>query len=549
MVGPGYADLVSDASITPPGPLPATPSEPRARLVLVLALLLAAWTQRFALMAFFSSPDDLVHLQQARGLLPVQASPFRFLSQVLYFRLMLATVGLRPWIFHGVSLAVHVINVALVYRFARTLGAGRMTATLGAGWFGSYRLFYPLLASAVGMNDELALLLALVAMDTAVRGGRAATVGSVLAFVLAVLCKESVVALPLVVVLAGAGGSKRAARPWVLAALGVVFGILKMLRPEQGLAPYALGGIRDGFTNLMTYTAWAVNVTRPLPDLVSSQDTSAWRVGLPVFAVLLLGLWKLESRRSVIGLGLVWWIAGLLPVLPLRYQTYRHYLYPALPGLALAVAATLDGLLAELGRSRAMARAGLGAGLVSVLLIGYAFLSNILTIQRLDARVPGTTMALDPAIRRSQLAREALFSMARSLPVGTHSWVVLLEPADAIHVYGARTGRVYEKLPAGASPYDLLRESLENGGAVRLYFPEVDSVTFARQWQDSFRSGELFVPDPAGGLRAFGRGDSAAIGAGHWMLAQGWSADGERLLSAAAAAGSGASSTTIPTAR
>ena len=310
-----------------------------------------------------------------------------------------------------------------------------------------------------------------------------------------------------------------------------MLGVLKLLWPEQGLAPYALGGVRDTFTNLMTYTRWAVDVTQPLPDLVSSQDPTAWRVGLPVSALLLLGFWKLRTGRRVIGVALVWWIAGLLPVLPLRYQTYRHYLYPALPGLALALAAMLDASLAAWRRhAPAAARRGLGAGLATMLLIGYALQSNALTIRRIDAKVPGTTMPLDPVIRRGQVAREALVSMAQSLPVGIHSWVVVLEPADAAHVYGARTGRLYETLPAGAIPYDLLRESLENGGAVRLYFPEVDSVTFARHWQDSFRSGQLYVPDPAGGLKAFGRGDSAAVAAGHWMLEQGWTGDGERLL-------------------
>ena len=97
--------------------------------------LLAAWVFRRALFSFFSSPDDLFYLEQAVGLRPTPLGPFRFLSQVVYFRAMVGLVGLDPFPFHAVSLLVHIVNAALVFALARVAGARRIVAWFGAVLF------------------------------------------------------------------------------------------------------------------------------------------------------------------------------------------------------------------------------------------------------------------------------------------------------------------------------------------------------------------------------------------------------------------------------
>jgi hypothetical protein len=62
---------------------------PRVLLWLLVPVLLALWVQRRALGSFFAA-DDLIHLEQARGILPTLLLPWRALTQVLYFRGMLA---------------------------------------------------------------------------------------------------------------------------------------------------------------------------------------------------------------------------------------------------------------------------------------------------------------------------------------------------------------------------------------------------------------------------------------------------------------------------
>src|SRR5207253_2054209 len=69
-------------------------------LAVVSCVAAALWVNRYALGAFFSSPDDLVHLQQAAGLRPTLATPFRFVSQVVYFRTMWTLFGPQPAVYH-----------------------------------------------------------------------------------------------------------------------------------------------------------------------------------------------------------------------------------------------------------------------------------------------------------------------------------------------------------------------------------------------------------------------------------------------------------------
>ena len=106
--------------------------ERRDLLLLVGPLLLAAWAQRHAIGAFFS-PDDLIHLEQAAGLRPTLPSPFRVLSQVLYFRAMYALAGPNPLPFHLVTYLLHLANAGLAYALARSFAIDRLTAAVQSG--------------------------------------------------------------------------------------------------------------------------------------------------------------------------------------------------------------------------------------------------------------------------------------------------------------------------------------------------------------------------------------------------------------------------------
>lgn len=498
-------------------------------LLVAGALVLSVWVQRHALAAFFSSPDDLVHLQQAAGLRPILPSPFRFLSQVLYFRVMLSQVGTDPVPYHLLSLLTHLLNVALVFFFARSCEARQGVAALASCFFGTFPLFYPLLASAVGMNDELALAFTLIALLLLRVEGTRAIIAACVAFICAILCKESVLSLPLLAFATPVPSGHRMARRCVLLGVALVFAGMLLLVPPQGLGPYATQVGSNVFHNLMTYAAWSVNLVQPIPDLVSSFDPAAWRVGVVVYALMFVAWFIAGADRQSTRFGVAWWFVGLLPVIFLRFQTYRHYLYPALPGLALVAASLISVAVNALTRQSAGPK-GTSAGvhgstsqmagaLLLVLCAGaYAARANWLIQARVAARVPGTQLALDPVTRRQEVAQHAVASLRQYLPAAANLKVAIFSPAGTSRVFGARTGREYARQSSTANAYSLLQASLDGGGAIRLFFPNVDSVVFINGWSADYEHHEFFLAHQAGYLVGVGSGAEGQQATARWML-------------------------------
>jgi hypothetical protein len=447
-------------------------------------------------------------------------------------------------------MVLHLGNALLIAVTARRIGLGWAGAWLAAVVFGVHPLSSTLLSSAVGVNDQAALLFALLALHASRRGrrGRAASAGL---FALAMLCKESVLCL------AALGLIIEREKPWqarvrdaipmagVAGGFAVVFFALRPL----GLAPDAnVYGMAPGANvvhNYMTYIAWAVNIGRALPDLTSSYDVTAWRVGVPVTAAALL-LWAMTRRTTpVVGAGLVWWILGLLPVLPLERHTYRHCLYPALPGLAIVSAGALGwagyGLKRALQRGAAQLQlthaardkwAAVGMLVVAATALAYSAIARDLVRERYAARVYGTTLALDPVARRREVARNAIESLRHALTTSDTCVVVLL-PEGVGRVMGARSGRAVEGSEAGRAAYDLLTESIEHGRAIRLFYPWVDSVACINRWTSQYRGYTVLIPLDNGHLMAVSRGPMGLEEVGVRMLELQWNAQAVDLFAEA----------------
>jgi tetratricopeptide (TPR) repeat protein len=214
----------------------------------------------------------------------------------------------------------------------------------------------------------------------------------------------------------------------------------------------------------------------------------------------------------------------LVPVLPLRFQTYRHYLYPALPGLALAfsaVAVSVAQFLSQFvgwspGRKQVVT-----AVLLGICLLAYAARSESLIVARISARVTGTDLPLDPVMRRRVVAQRAIGSLAGRLGP-EHARLAILSPSGLAAVYDVRTGRRAAPSDPGSQPYDLLQESLDHGGALKLFFPQIDSVAFISQWSPEHRGDVLFLSYPGGYLVGGGTGPAALESITMWMFQAGW---------------------------
>jgi hypothetical protein len=262
---------------------PAAPTAPRSPVVLdaLLALACAAlalWTQRRALAIYFH-PDDLISMEWARGILP---SPdfglWRLLSGRVFFATALGVFGTDPAPYHVLNAALHMANVVLLFALSRRWGASRAVATLAAGLFGTARPAFSVLQQAVGVGELLALGLALGAFLSCERRTLAARVAAVLLLIAALLSKEAVLLLPLVMLLPRASGAWTRREAWlerlrvalplllVTAVAGVTLVLGRVGDRAFGGEAYAMGFGAELFHNLMTYVAWAFDVRNPFFD-------------------------------------------------------------------------------------------------------------------------------------------------------------------------------------------------------------------------------------------------------------------------------------------
>ena len=538
----------------------STSRRPGASLGMEAALALscaalALWTHRRALGVYFH-PDDLISMEWTRGILP---SPdfglWRLLSGKVFFAVALGVFGTDPLPYHLLNALLHMAGVVLLYALARRWGASMAAATLSAGLFGAARPAFSVLQQAVGVGELLALALAIGAILACERRTLAARAVAVVLFAAALLSKEAVLLLPLALLiprqpgrwtqLAAWGERLRVAAPLLLvcaaAALTLVVGNVR--HRAFGGEAYAMAFGADLFHNLMTYVAWAFDVRNAFFDDPGGMSRDAWRVGLPIVALLLALAWFTRRRTRLPAIGLAWAGLAIAPVLPLTHHTYATYLYAPLAGLALAIGAGLEALIA-------MARAGRGghaareaasgahartrpdfvaATAIAVLLLAYAAASDALLGARVGRRVAEVDLPFDRQLRKSEMIRRATEGLRRT---GTPRRLVLYMPAGTSARLDQVTGRVYSDTTLRLEDM-LMYRVLDGGRALRALNPGLDSVAFARRWSAEYADFDLCGNTPAGDIVDFGRGPEAHLRLGQLLIQSGKSSLAADLLGAA----------------
>jgi len=287
-------------------------------------------------------------------------------------------------------------------------------------------------------------------------------VASAACFAAALLSKESVFALPLVLLVPGLGNTpfaSRARRAAVLLAMGLAWIAISGERQVFAGGAYETAYRSNVFHNLMTYADWCVDFERPIPDLFGTFSTYAWKTGIVLVSVLTIASILMRRRTPLVMTGAVWWLLGLAPVLPLIYHSYLHYLYVPSMGLAIAIAGALDAFRVQPASKRNVFP--VAAWILVAILAGlHARTSAALLEARFRERVPDMDLPFDPFLRKEELARRA------SAGVG-----------DAV-ARGAR--RVALVMPHGdEKPYgDLILDVIDHGRALRALYPVLDSVAF-----------------------------------------------------------------------
>ena len=428
--------------------------------------------------------DDFAGLGRAAGILPRLHVPWRYLSGQAYFDLMRAVAGLHAGPYHAVSLAVHAgCGALLAWLLARVVS--RPAAALGAVWFVTHPALFTAIYSVSGIGEILAGLFALAAIGLSFLP-RPRDLASPAAFGLSLLCKESTILLPAAAAFGFlARPDARASRRTLVLGGGLLalvyaawFVSADVFRVRTGIAAnaaYALAGPVDFGRNLLTYLGWTANMFLPsVHGVGDAVDPTVFAWGAVLAVLWLEGLaWPALRARGWVGAGVAYFLL-LVPVLGLRNHTYHYYLYTPLIAAGVGVAALADALLELAGRRAAAISAA--AGLLFVA-------NGVLLVHKIET-VPFVhpDMRADATVDRARIVRNVRSSLESDPPQAGERIVFWSPELAASHGDPAKASieRYWEAN---------LRAALMEGVAVRVLFPQVDSVRFveAPGWQPSDR--------------------------------------------------------------
>ncbi|MGE5530878.1 MAG: tetratricopeptide repeat protein, partial [Bacteroidota bacterium] len=289
----------------------------------------------------------------------------------------------QPGVYHTASLLAHLLAVTLAYLLLLLLVRSPWAAGVGALLFATHPLQVEAVAWASELKDLLSGLFGLLAVFLYVLSRRRGRVGlyiaATVAFVLAILSKPNLVALPLLVWVVDwlverrpapgpspdgeqrrpppnpslEGGEQRTAVLWLLPWLFIAGAHVLLTRHVQPPAPALLLPLwqrlfvaGDSLAFYLGKLFLPVRLTADYGRMPALVVQSWWGYVTWLVPAALLALAIIMRKRSRWALpGLLWFSLALLPVLgllPFDFQQYStvadHYAYLAMFGPALALA-------------------------------------------------------------------------------------------------------------------------------------------------------------------------------------------------------------------
>lgn len=275
-----------------------------------------------------------------------------------------------PMVYHAASLLAHLLAVTMAYLLLVLLVRNRWAAGVGALLFAIHPLQVEAVAWASELKDLLSGLFGLLAVLLYVLSRRRGRVGlylaATMAYVLAILSKPNLVALPLLVWVVDClverrptpspslkGGEQRRAALWLLPWLVIAGAHVLLTRHVQPPAPelvlplwQRLFVAGDSLAFYLGKLFLPVRLTADygrMPSLVV-QEWWGYLTWLAPAALLAVAIIMRKRSRWALP-GLLWFSLALLPVLgllPFDFQQYStvadHYAYLAMFGPALTFA-------------------------------------------------------------------------------------------------------------------------------------------------------------------------------------------------------------------
>jgi hypothetical protein len=362
----------------------------------------------------------------------------RPLSRVVGFELGFSLFGLRAAAWHASALCAWALASVLTQKLGLRMGLGPLAATVAGLLTAATPVVLLPVFWASAAAEIFAVLFGLLALWAWLHPQRWGAIVAVIAGLASFFCKESLLALPLLLLLLpsallGESGATRAQRRWALllllaGAAAAAALVWKVMAPTSAHDPYAMGGPRLWQMNLLVLGAWLISPVSfaPLPT-----------PSLPFFGALVWLAWlalairqaRAGSRREL------WWLlfalGSLAPVLPLSQHLQPYYLLGAVPAFAWSVGAALD-LLQERVPLRPRLQPLL-ALLVALVALGVGYSASARRFEARDAR----GRLENPLALRSALAYQ-VSGMVRSLP---------LQPGETLAVLAATATEWPEEMP------------------------------------------------------------------------------------------------------
>ncbi|MGD0389494.1 MAG: tetratricopeptide repeat protein [Tepidisphaeraceae bacterium] len=356
--------------------------------------------------------NPLLHPPAADQLRQIWSGPYLELYAPLtytaWWSLARMGAGDNPYAFHLLNVLLHLACVGLVFSILRLCVKSPAAAFGGAVIFALHPMQVETVGWVAEMNNLLAAALSLAAIRLYLASGATHPrrrwiiygLGSA-AYLAALFSKPTAVVVPLIAIILDWGVFRRPLRPAVyallpwLAAAGV-FGWIAH-RSQSGIAMAMLDRPIVALDALGFYCRkffWPVGLTadygrtpgRVLPG-------PGWIANAGIAVALGILLWLLRRKYRGAALGALIALAALLPVLglvPFEFQELStvadHFMYLAMLGPALAVAAVLDGL---------PGRAALPAAVAAGLMLAWLSIAQLQIWQNSKTLVEHT-LAIDP---------------------------------------------------------------------------------------------------------------------------------------------------------
>lgn len=282
-----------------------------------------------------------------------------------FMKLAYELSGWRPSALHAASLAWHLLNCTLILILLRRLGTVAWIAWSAASLFAIHPAHVGTV-QWIACQTELMVTACLLGATlcfaqfrnwfprdnhaTPMAGRRACALASVLLFALALGCRENAAALPFLLALIDLCARRRAPRTAIVvyAALAAVLVTYSVVRTVSlgGTAlpprPYVISPGEPDFIRFVFDKFWYYLLGQyflapvvPIGGLPYLQGHPRLFYGLAAFALLLILLGAIMSRRGTRWVGPLWLVGFTLPLLPVFASP--HHLY--LPGVGWAITA------------------------------------------------------------------------------------------------------------------------------------------------------------------------------------------------------------------